>query len=288
MPQLPPSPSPLMTSILLSILIALLCAFAAIQNELATVWVILSALGGYIAGSLGIGLIVRKKLGAVQGELQEMMQTAQARIQRNIQQAQHKPGANPVALRKQVDIQQADMIQRALKHLERLEPYRKWAPTLGRQIATMRLQFLYQLKRFGEVDELFAVRNPLRKPMLMEPATVAMKMARAYSRGDLDAMESIFNKHVRWMRGDRGALLYGLMSWAWVKKGETEKAFALLAKGKDRTANETLARNWEHLANERVKKFSNAGLGEEWYALHLEPWPKPKTQRARGRGKGAF
>jgi hypothetical protein len=273
-----------MISVLFSLLIAALAAFAAIQNGLATPWIVLSTLGGYILGSLLIGLAVRRRLGAIQRELQDMMQAAQARMQRSVQQAQHKPGANPAALQKKIQLQQAEVIKQGLKHTEKLEPYRKWAPTLGRQIATMRLQFLYQLKRFEEVDEILAIRHPFRKPMLMEPTIVAMKMARAYKQGDMDAMEATFNKHIRWMRGDRGTLLYGLMSWAWLKKGEKDKAFELLAKGKDKTADETLARNWEHLANDRAKKFSNAGLGEEWYALHLEAPPKPKMQRARGRG----
>jgi hypothetical protein len=34
------------------------------------------------------------------------------------------------------------------------------------------------------------------------------------------------------------------------------------------------------LANNRVGHFSNAGMGDEWYALHLEQ-PKVKMQRQR-------
>lgn len=277
-----------MITLLLAFLSAATCVFLAIQYQLGTVWIVLSGIGGYLVMSLLISLVLRKKLGAEQNELQEMMLNAQARIQRNIQQAQHKPGANPAQLQKQAELQQNEVLKKALKQIERLEPYRRWAPTLGRQIATMRLQFLYQLKRFDQVDEILATRGFFRKPMLMEPTQVGMKLARLYKRGEMEELEKQFKKHIRWMRGDRGTLLYGLMSWAWVKKGETDKAFELLAKAKEKTGNETLARNWEQLANKRVKKFSNAGLGEEWYALNLEPPPKPKMQRARGRRQGGF
>jgi len=52
---------------------------------------------------------------------------------------------------------------------------------------------------------------------------------------------------------------------------------------KDETENEVLRSNWEHLANGRVRRFSNAGLGEQWYALMLET-PKPvKVRQRRGR-----
>ena len=43
---------------------------------------------------------------------------------------------------------------------------------------------------------------------------------------------------------------------------------------------EVLNANWERLANDKVKNFSNAALGEMWYMLYLEE-PKVKTQRMR-------
>ncbi|MCC5849385.1 MAG: hypothetical protein JJU29_14985 [Verrucomicrobia bacterium] len=276
-----------MISLLISISIALAAIFSAIHLEFATFWVVLCGIGGYLAGTLLIGFIVRRRMSALQNEMQATMLVSQARIQRTIQQAQQNPGANPAVLQKQVELQQNKALTQALQELERLKPFQKWAITLGRQINTQRFQLLYQLKRFDEADEILALRHPLKKPIMMEPTLVAMKMARVYKRGDLEGMEKLFHKQVRWMRGDRGALLYGLMSWAWVKKGETEKAFQLLATAKEKTENETLARNWEHLANERIKKFSNAGLGDEWFALYLEAAPKPKIQRQRAR-RGGF
>ena len=79
-----------------------------------------------------------------------------------------------------------------------------------------------------------------------------------------------------------GTVLYGLMSWIYVQVGEPDKARQGLLKAKKATGEETFIRNWEHLANQRVKSFSNAGLGNAWYSLYLETPPTPKQQRMRG------
>jgi hypothetical protein len=46
-----------------------------------------------------------------------------------------------------------------------------------------------------------------------------------------------------------------------------------------------LKQNWDHLVNGRIKRFSNAGLGEQWYALQLET---PKQQRIIQQGGYGF
>ena len=51
------------------------------------------------------------------------------------------------------------------------------------------------------------------------------------------------------------------------------------------TGSEIFIRNWEHLSNDRVKSFSNAGLGDAWYSLYLETPPAPKQQRMGGYGR---
>jgi hypothetical protein len=151
----------------------------------------------------------------------------------------------------------------------------------------MRLQFLYQLKEFDQVDEILATGGLFKGPLMMEPMTVAMKMARQYKNQDVAGAQKTFKRRIKWFRGDRGTLLYGLMSWILVKEGETEQARQLVSKAKDATGNETFTHNWEQLSNDRIKSFSNAGLGDEWYGLYLENPPQPKQQRVRGnRGRG--
>ena len=37
--------------------------------------------------------------------------------------------------------------------------------------------------------------------------------------------------------------------------------------------------NWEALANDKAKSFSNTGLGELWYAMGLEEMKMPKVRQ---------
>ena len=113
-----------------------------------------------------------------------------------------------------------------------------------------------------------------------------MKMARQYENKDIAGAEKTYKRYARWYRDDRGALLHGLMSWIFVKEKRFEDARQLLGKVKEKTYNETIARNWELLSNNREKSFSNAGFGDQWYSLYLEKPPAPKQQRVRGNMKG--
>lgn len=119
----------------------------------------------------------------------------------------------------------------------------------------------------------------------MEPMAVAMRMARCYKNDDLAGAKKVFKRKIMWFRGDRGTLLYGLMSWIYVKVGEPDEARQILLKAKEATGGDTFKRNWEHLSNNREKSFSNAGLGDQWYSLYLENPPAPKQQRMRGNGR---
>ena len=244
---------------------------------------------GFIGAYVLVGFLVRKKITAVQKELQEIMMAGQQRISRKVQQAQTKPGVNVKLLQRQIEGDQKAIYQDALEFIDRLDPFKKWSPMMGRQIITMRMQFHYQLKQFEEVDKLLEGQNLFKGPMMMEPMTVAMKMARQYKNGDVEGAGKTFKQHLKWFRGSRATLLYALMSWILVKKGEDEEARQLLQKGKEATGDETLTFNWERLSNDKAKSFSNAGLGEEWYSLYLENPPQPKQQRMRApKGRRPF
>jgi hypothetical protein len=221
----------------------------------------------------------------VQGEFQESMQAAQGRMKRKVQMFQNKPGGNVKQMQRQLETDQIAMCKEGLEFTKRLEPFRKWSLLTGRQIATMRLQFNYQLKEFDQVDEILATCGFLRGPMMMEPMAVAMRMARCYQNDDLVGAEKVFKRRIRWSRGDGGTLLYGLMSWIYVKVGKPDEARRVLLKAKEATGVETFIRNWEHLSNDREKSFSNAGLGDQWFSLYLETPPAPKQQRMRGNGR---
>lgn len=267
----------ILISVVVSIAVMVALNIAAVNKGTTTFFAIV----GFIASYYLVGWVVRKKITAVQKELEETMKAGQKRISRKIQQAQSKPGANIKLLQRQVEGDQKMIYKDALKFIDRLEPFKRWNLLMGRQIATMRMQFLYQLKEFEQVDGLLASKGLFKGPLMMEPMTVAMKMARQYKHGDAAGAEKTFKRKIKWFRQDRGTLLYGLMSWIYVKEGKTEEARQLLQQGKEKTSNETLTFNWERLSNDKPKSFSNAGLGEEWYGLHLENPPAPKQQRVR-------
>ncbi|MDQ8180155.1 hypothetical protein [Pelagicoccus sp. SDUM812005] len=275
-----------MLSLLISALVATTIAGALIASQVSTGMTVFLSTVGFVGAFFLVGFLVRKKMSKVQDELQERMLAAQRRMKMKVQQFQNKPGGNVKQIQRQLEADQRAMFREGLELTKGLEPFRKWSLLTGRQIATMRLQFHYQLKEFEQVDEILATCGFLRGPMMMDPMAVAMRMARCYKNDDLEGAKKVFKRRIKWFRGSRGTLLYGLMSWIYVKAGEPDEARRVLLKAKEATGVETFTRNWEHLSNDRVKSFSNAGLGDEWYSLYLEIPPVPKQQRMRGNGRG--
>ncbi|CAA6678388.1 MULTISPECIES: hypothetical protein [unclassified Lentimonas] len=274
-----------MYSLLISALVALAVASASIASQFSTGTTVFFSLVGFTGTFFLVGFLVRKKMSKAQGVLQESMEAAQRRMQRKVQQFQNKPGGNIKQIQSQLEMDQKAMCKQGLELTKGLEPFRNWSLLTGRQIATMRLQFNYQLKEFDKVDEILATCGFLRGPMMMEPMAVAMRMARCYKNDDLAGAKKVFKRKILWFRGDRGTLLYGLMSWIYVKAGKPDEARQVLLKAKEATGVETFTKNWDHLTNDRAKSFSNAGLGDEWYSLHLENPPMVKQQRKRGNGR---
>lgn len=270
-----------MLSLLLSTLLTLVLVGTLIATDVKTGTTIFFGITGFIAAFILVGFLVRKKITKVQNALQEIMTIGQQRMNRKVQQFQSRPGGNIKLIQRQIEADQKALYIEALEFTQRLEPFKKWSMLMGRQIKTMRLQFLYQLKEFEQVDAILAGSGFLKGPMMLEPMTVAMKMARQYKNKDIEGLEKTFNRRIKWFRGSRGTLLYGVMTWVLVKEGDPEKARKLLAKAKEATGNEAFTHNWVQLSNNRVKNYSNGGLGEEWYGLYLENPPTPKQQRMR-------
>jgi hypothetical protein len=274
-----------MLTLLISALIAAALASTLINSQVSTGETIFWSCFAFVGSFFLVGLPVRKKMSKVQGELQDRMQAAQGRMQRKLKQFQNKPGGNVKQMQRQLETDQQAMLREGLEFTKRLEPFRKWSLLMGRQIATMRFQFHYQLKEFDQADQLLATCGFMRGPMMMDPMTAAMRMARCYKKDDLAGAKKVFNSRIRWSRGDRGTILYGLMSWIYVQVGEPDEARRVLLKAQEATGFDTFKRNWDHLSNDRVKSFSNAGLGDQWYSLYLETPPAPKQQRVRGNGR---
>jgi hypothetical protein len=274
-----------MFSLFISLLVAIVSVSTSIAFQLSTGTSVFLSLAGFTTSFLLVGFLVRKKMAPAQNALQESMQSAQKRMQWKVQQFQTKPGGNVKHLQRQLEADQQAMCKQGLELTDGLEPFRKWSLLTGRQIATMRLQFYYQLKDFAKADEILASCGFLRGPLMMDPMAVAMRMARCYKNDDLAGAKRIFKRKIKWFRRDRGTLLYGLMSWIHVQKDEIDEARRILLKAQEATGNDLFTKNWDHLSNDRVKKFSNAGLGEQWYGLYLENPPVVKQQRIRPNGR---
>jgi tetratricopeptide (TPR) repeat protein len=262
--------------------------FACLVYQVGQGGTIAAGIVSLLVAHFGIGLIVRKKITKVQNALQEKLVNGQKQVQRKIQLFQTKPGGNIKQIQRQLENDQKALLSEAVVFVDRFEPFKKWSLLMGRQIATMRMQFLYQLKKFDEVDQLLAGQNLFKGPLMMEPMMIAMKMARQFKNGDVAGAEKTFKRRIKWFRGNRGTLLYAVMSWIYMQQGESEKARQLLLKAKEVTADKTLAGNWEMLSNNKDAAFSNAGLGDEWYGLYLEAPPMPKQQRIRSNGRRPF
>ncbi|MHB9138059.1 MAG: hypothetical protein ACYC4Q_01505 [Victivallaceae bacterium] len=236
-------------------------------------WAIACGMTMTLISQLLIGLLIRRKVSKVNEKIQGVMVEAQTKINRMVQGFQRRPLGSPKEMQKMLEKEQNESVRKALDVAREMEPWYKWNFLLEKQINTMRMMLHFQLREIEEVDKL------LPKCLLMDVRAVAIKIVRMYKKGNHD-FHKLFSKKSKRLKNDDAALLYGLYSWILVKEGQNDKALATLIEAKKKTSNETIVQNWEHLANGRVKQFSNAGLGDLWYSLYLEE-PKVKTQKMR-------
>lgn len=237
-------------------------------------WSVFWGVLAFVAGQGLTGFLIQKKVKAAMGGIENILKDGQRRLQAKVNQWQMRPPGSLKQAQMEMERDQRVFVERALEASKDLERFSRWSPLMGRQIATMRLQLYWMLKDFKNVDAL------MPKALVMEPMMAAIKMARMYMTGQKEGMDKLFKKQVRRLRYGQGALLYGLYSWMLVQDKDIDTAHKVLIEACEKMENETLKRNRDTLANNRINQFSNAGLGDEWYALHLEQ-PKVKMQRQR-------
>jgi hypothetical protein len=234
-------------------------------------WSVFWGVLAFVAGQGGSGYLIQKRLKAAMGGVQKILEDGQKRLQFKVNQWQTRPPGSIKQAQQEIEREQRVFVEKALEESKGLERFNRWAPLMGRQIATMRIQLYWMLKEFKKVDEL------LPKALIVDPLMAAIKIARMHMKGE-DGIEKVFRKHTARLRYGQGALLYGLYAWILVQKNDLAGAHKVLIEACEKMENDTMKKNREHLANNRVGHFSNAGLGDEWYALHLEQ-PKVKMQR---------
>lgn len=239
-------------------------------------WCITVGFLSFIVFQILIGLLIRKFVKKLTNNIQNIISDGQQKLNKKIQFFQNKPQGGIKTMQKLLEKDQHVFIRQALEATKSFEKLYSWNLLLKKQINTMRMQLYYQLREFDKVDVLIA------KAMFVDHMSIAMKMARLYKNED-ESYKKLFYNKIKKFKGEEAVLLYGLYSWILVKKGNLEEAIKILQKGKEKTKNEVLEKNWECLVNGKEKKFSNADLGDTWYALYLEEvkLPKPKQQIMR-------
>jgi len=234
-------------------------------------WATFWGLMTFVAGQGAMGYLFQRKIKAEMGAVQKILETGQKRLQQKVNQWQMRPPGSLKQAQQEIERDQKTFVDKALEASKGLERYNRWAPLMGRQIATLRIQLYWMMKDFKKVDEL------MPKALIVDPMMAAVKMARMYMKGE-DGIDKLFKKQTVRLRYGQGALLYALYSWILVQKNDLDGAHKVLIQACEKMENDTIKKNRENLANNRVGHFSNAGLGDEWYALHLEE-PKVRMQR---------
>ena len=235
-------------------------------------WGITWAILAFLASQISISLLMRRAVGRVQMNIQDIMLDVQKRLEAKQQHFARHPMGSPKMMMQQMEREQSAGLERALQACDLYKPYYRWNPFLSGQVNAMKMAFNYQLKRFDEVDAL------LPKCVFFDPQTIFMKMVRMYRNND-PGLEKFFRKKGARLRKDACVLPVCLYAWILLKQGKNDEALKVLADAKKKTSDETLVRNWEALVNGRPKQFSNAGLGDMWYALGLEEPKMPKVQQ---------
>lgn len=251
-------------------------------------WALAFAILAFFAGNAAIGYFVNRRVKAVAASIQEIMAQGQRRMQERTQAWRTRPPGSIRQAQLELAKMQHAAIEKAVAATGDFAPLRKWSPLLSRQIATMKMQLYFQDRNWREVDAL------MPRALLLDPMTVAMAIARSYSRDGYrratdrkgrpvaNEIDALFRKGTSRLRYGQGALLYGLYAWIQNREGDVDGAFATLLAADRKMENATIKRNIDLLKNNKAKQFSLAGLGDEWYALGLEE-PRMKAQRSHER-----
>jgi tetratricopeptide (TPR) repeat protein len=234
-------------------------------------WATLGSLAAFLAVVVPISFVIRKKLEKIFTAVQQAILSSQEQLRRKVLTLQSKMQSGP-KLQAQIEKEQEDSIREALKILDQVQPLYKWNFLARRQTNTVKGQMLFQIKDFAAAEELLA------KAFVLDPMTLAMQMSLMYKNGRLKELEKAFHTGVGRFKDEQGTILYALYSWVLVAENRINDAVAVLAEGKTKCENPILAQNWDHLANGRQRRFSNAGFGDSWYSLHLENMPMPKAK----------
>lgn len=238
-------------------------------------WSITVGILAFFVFQVVVGSRLRKRITADMQSVQLIMVEGQKKVQAKIQRWQISPPGSLQAAQKEIQNDMRVFVREALAQTEVLKKYRLWVPMIDRQMATAQFQLNWMIKDFAKVDEL------MPKVFMLDPTMASMKLARLQMLDKpIEEITKVYQKAVRRLRYNQNVLPASCYAWILVKRGDIDGAFKALTEALKKSDNEVLKQNHEHLMNNRPAHFSNSGLGDPWYALHLEE-PKVRTQRQR-------
>lgn len=243
-------------------------------TEVGTPSAVVAAVLSMFLFQLAVMLVLRKVSARINAKLQTIMQETAAKLQSMQNQFMRRPIGSQKMMMQMLEKEQNAGLNRLIEALDQYKPLYLWNLLMKKQVNTMRMIFLFQMKRFDEADAL------MDKCVFFDAQSVCVRMARMYKRNESpEAIDRFFRKKAAKFKGENAVLPRSLYAWILVKQNRIDDAVKVLADAKARTSdNEVIVKNWELLVNGKVKHFSNSGLGEAWYALMLE---EPKVARIR-------
>ena len=261
-----------MLSLIIAVVIGVFVGWVT-SRDLGPAWGVVCGVAGVMLVQLIIGLVLRRVVGVRQREVQEIMQNAQAKAERQLTLFQQRQPGNLRSAQQLAEKLQREALKSGLEATAGFAPYYKWSPLLRRQIAAMQMQIYYQLRDYRKVDEL------LPKCLLADPQSLAIKLARMYRNSD-PGLDKFYRRKCRRAKGDAGAFLASVYAWIKLRQDDQAGALDALVTARKFSDHQVLLDNCDRLLNGKTRHFSNAGFGDIWYALGLEELKiKPQRQR---------
>ncbi len=266
-----------MLSLIIALSAGLLISLAVALGLDSGGWGIFAGTIGFVLTSFILNRIFGKRLKQLVERVQTTLTASKDEAMRYVTRFQNKPMSSTKMMQDKIERIMEDGVRQALAILDEAPPLYKWNLLAKKQIDTLRFQLYYQVRDFKKADEL------MNNIFLMDPMTMAMKMARQYAL-EAPGLDKTYEKGAKKFKYEKGIIIYALYSWILLKRKEYGKALEVLDQGRAKTENEVLQRNWQQVANAKYNAFSNAGLGDEWYALHLEKPPKQRASKGQMKG----
>ncbi len=238
-------------------------------------WSITWGVLSFIVVQVVLGRIIQKRVKVAMDAVQNVLLDGQKRLQSKMARWQMRPPGSIQAAQAEIARDQKVFVREALEQTEKLHAFDNWVPMMKRQIATAQFQLYWMIKDFKKVDEL------MPKALFLDPTMNAMKIARMYMTDKpTEEMAKVYEGASRRLRYNQNVLLAAEWSWILLQRKDVDGAFKALNAALEKSDNETLKANRDHLANNRVAHFSNTAIGDQWFALLLEE-PRMHQQRQR-------